>query len=336
MKTKPHDANMGWLQRDISRRQLLSWMIRLGVGAGIGLSAGSLSASASAAASASTSAEDANDELILRAIPRSGERIPVLGLGSSDTFEVGTSDAERAAVREVLAEYVRLGGRVVDTSPMYGTAETVIGDVAEGLGIQDKLWLATKVWTRGRDAGIEQMEESMLRLGTERIDLMQVHNLIDTQTHLATLRDWKEQGRIRYLGVTHYEVDAYEDIARLIRNERLDFVQFNYSIATREAERMLLPLAAEQQTAVLINRAYEDGRLFAQVRGKPLPEWAAEFDCNSWGQFFLKYVISHSAVTCVIPATSKVKHLIDNMGAGRGRLPDAAQRARMVAYFESL
>lgn len=328
MKTKRHNANEGWLQRDISRRQLLSWLIKLGVGASMGLSAGSVSASASAA--------DSNDALILRVIPRSGERIPVLGLGSSDTFEVGTSDAERAAVREVLAEYVRLGGRVVDTSPMYGTAETVIGDVAEGLGIQDKLWLATKVWTRGRDAGIEQMEESMLRLGTERIDLMQVHNLIDTQTHLSTLRDWKEQDRIRYLGVTHYQVDAYEDIARLIRNEKLDFVQFNYSIATREAERMLLPLAAEQQTAVLINRAYEDGRLFAQVRGKSVPEWAAEFDCNSWGQFFLKYVISHPAVTCVIPATIKVKHLIDNMGAGRGRLPDAAQRARMVAYFESL
>ena len=237
-------------------------------------------------------------------------------------------------MREVLERYVGLGGRVVDTSPMYGTAETVIGDVAAQLGITAKLWLATKVWTRGREAGIEQMEQSLRRLRTDRIDLMQVHNLIDTQTHLRTLREWKEQGRIRYLGVTHYRVDAYEDIAQVIRDESLDFVQFNYSIATREAERMLLPLAAEQHTAVMINRAYEDGRLFAQVRGKPLPDWAAEFDCTSWGQFFLKYVISHPAVTCVIPATSKVKHLVDNMGAGRGRLPDAAMRARMVAYFD--
>lgn len=304
----------------LNRRQLL----RLLIGAGIGISAGRLAAAT------------VPDDLILRAIPRSGEQIPVMGLGSSDTFEVGEAVAERAAVREVLEQYVALNGRVVDTSPMYGTAETVIGDVARDLGIQSKLWLATKVWTRGREAGIEQMEQSFRRLRTERINLIQVHNLVDTQTHLRTLREWKEQGRIRYLGVTHYQESAYEDIAGLIRDEALDFVQFNYSIATREAEHMLLPLAAERQTAVLINRAYEDGRLFARVRGKPLPEWAAEFDCTSWGQFFLKYVISHPAVTCVIPATSKVKHLIDNMGAGRGRLPDDAMRKRMVAYFESL
>jgi aryl-alcohol dehydrogenase-like predicted oxidoreductase len=294
------------------------------LGAGIGLATGRLSA------------QPAGNDLIVRTIPRSGEHIPVVGLGSSDTFEVGASAAERAPVRAVLERYVGLGGRVVDTSPMYGTAEAVIGDVAHQLGISARLWLATKVWTRGRAAGIEQMEQSLRRLRTERIDLMQVHNLIDTQTQLRTLREWQEQGRIRYIGVTHYRVDAYDAIARLIRDESLDFVQFNYSIATRAAERMLLPLAAEQGTAVLVNRAYEDGRLFARVRGKPLPEWASEFDCASWGQFFLKYVISHPAVTCVIPATSKVKHLVDNMGAGRGRLPDATMRARMVAYFESL
>ena len=303
-----------------SRRQVLTLLL----GSGIGIAAGRLSA------------QPVSDDLILRTIPRSGERIPVVGLGSSDTFEVGTSAAERAPVRAVLERYVGLGGRVVDTSPMYGTAETVIGDVAHQLGISAQLWLATKVWTRGRAAGIEQMEQSFRRLRTKRIDLMQVHNLIDTQTQLRTLREWQEQGRIRYLGVTHYRVDAYDAIAPLIRDAALDFVQFNYSIATREAERMLLPLAAEQGTAVLVNRAYEDGQLFARVRGKPLPEWAAEFDCASWAQFFLKYVISHPAVTCVIPATSKVKHLVDNMGAGRGRLPDAAMRARMVAYFESL
>jgi aryl-alcohol dehydrogenase-like predicted oxidoreductase len=294
------------------------------LGAGIGIATGRLTA------------KPASEDLIVRAIPRSGERIPVVGLGSSDTFEVGATDAERAPVRAVLERYAGLGGRVIDTSPMYGTAETVIGDVAQQLGIGAQLWLATKVWTRGREAGIEQMEQSFRRLRTDRIDLMQVHNLVDTQTHLRTLRDWKEQGRIRYLGVTHYRVDAYDEIARLIRDEALDFVQFNYSIATRTAERMLLPLAAEHGTAVLANRAYEDGRLFARVRGKPLPEWAAEFDCASWAQFFLKYVSAHPAITCVIPATSKVKHLVDNMGAGRGRLPDAAMRARMVATFESL
>lgn len=308
------------VHRGLNRRELLALLI----GAGIGITTGRLTA------------QPVSDDLILRAIPRSGERIPAVGLGSSDTFEVGTSAAERAPVSAVLKRYIGLGGRVIDTSPMYGTAETVIGDVARQLGIDAKLWLATKVWMRGREAGIEQMEQSFRRLRTDRIDLMQVHNLIDTQTHLRTLRDWKEQGRIRYIGVTHYQVDAYDELARLLRDETLDFVQFNYSIATREAERMLLPQAAERRTAVLINRAYEDGRLFARVRGKPLPDWAAEFDCVSWGQFFLKYVISHDAVTCVIPATGKVRHLVDNMGAGRGRLPDAAMRARMVAYFDSL
>jgi len=307
-------------RRGCSRREALTWLL----GAGLGMATGRLTA------------QPAGADLIVRAIPRSGERIPVVGLGSSDTFEVGVSAAERAPVRAVLERYAGLGGRVVDTSPMYGTAETVIGDEAHQLGISAKLWLATKVWTRGRTAGIEQMEQSFRRLRTDRIDLMQVHNLIDTQTQLRTLRDWKEQGRIRYLGVTHYRVDAYEEIARLIRDAALDFVQFNYSIATRDAERTLLPLAAEHGTAVLVNRAYEDGQLFARVRGKPLPDWTAEFDCASWGQFFLKYVIAHPAVTCVIPATSKVNHLVDNMGAGRGRLPDAAMRARMVAYFESL
>ncbi|MDX2456639.1 MAG: aldo/keto reductase [Gammaproteobacteria bacterium] len=308
------------VRRGLNRRELLALLI----GAGIGITTGRLTA------------QPVSDDLILRAIPRSGERIPAVGLGSSDTFEVGASAAERAPVSAVLKRYIGLGGRVIDTSPMYGTAETVIGDVAHQLGVDAKLWLATKVWMRGREAGIEQMEQSFRRLRTDRIDLMQVHNLIDTQTHLRTLRDWKEQGRIRYIGVTHYQVDAYDELARLLRDETLDFVQFNYSIATREAERMLLPQAAERRTAVLINRAYEDGRLFARVRGKPLPDWAAEFDCVSWGQFFLKYVISHDAVTCVIPATGKVRHLVDNMGAGRGRLPDAAMRARMVAYFDSL
>jgi len=308
------------VRRGFSRREVLTLML----GAGIGIATGRLTA------------QPASDDLILRAIPRSGERIPAVGLGSSETFEVGASAAQRAPVRDVLERYVELGGRVVDTSPMYGTAETVIGEVAHQLGISATLWLATKVWTQGREAGIEQMEQSFRRLRTDRIDLMQVHNLIDTQTHLRTLRDWQEQGRIRYIGVTHYQVNAYEELARLIRDESLDFVQFNYSIATREAERMLLPLAAERRTAVLANRAYENGGLFARVRGKPLPDWAAEFDCASWGQFFLKYVISHPAVTSVIPATSKVNHLVDNMGAGRGRLPDAAMRARMVAHFESL
>ena len=264
-------------------------------------------------------------------IPSSGERIPTVGVGTWRTFDVGASAAERAPLKEVLRQFVGLGGRVVDSSPMYGAAESVVGDLATDLAITDKLFLATKVWTRGRDAGVSQMEQSLRRLRTRRIDLMQIHNLLDWRTHLRTLRDWKQAGRIRYLGVTHYTSSAYDELEEVLRGEALDFVQVNYSLGEREAERRILPLARDRQVAVVVNRPFSEGGLFQRVRGQTLPTWAAEFDCESWAQFFLKWILAHPAVTCVIPGTSRPQHLVDNMNAGLGKLPDAATRERMTA-----
>ena len=256
--------------------------------------------------------------------------MPVIGLGTWQTFDVGNSASARAPLRDVLREFVKLGGSVVDSSPMYGRSESVVGDLAVELGVSRKLFLATKVWTTGRDAGIRQMEESFRRLRTERMDLMQVHNLVDWRTQLTTLRRWKEQGKLRYIGVTHYTESAYDELAGVLKAEELDFVQLNYSIAERAAERRLLPLAAERRIAVLVNRPFAQANLFSKVRGKPLPGWAAEIGCASWAQLFLKFVISHPAVTCAIPATSKVQHLVDNLQAAVGPLPDDATRERMA------
>jgi aryl-alcohol dehydrogenase-like predicted oxidoreductase len=258
--------------------------------------------------------------------------LPVVGLGTWQTFDAGSSKSERGPLREVLRELVALGGKVVDSSPMYGRSEEVVGDLASELKIHERLFVATKVWTSGRDAGIRQMEQSFRRLRVKRMDLMQVHNLVDWRTHLATLRKWKEEGRIRYLGVTHYTASAYGELARVLENEPVDFVQVNYSIAEREAENRILPLAAERRVAVLINRPFAEGALFRKVASNPLPPWAPEIACASWAQFFLKFVVSHPAVTCAIPGTSKVKHLADNMGAAVPPLPDAKTRERMVRY----
>jgi diketogulonate reductase-like aldo/keto reductase len=268
--------------------------------------------------------------LLQRAIPSSGEMVPAVGLGTWQTFDVGTSATERESRREVLRRFVAVGGRVIDSSPMYGTAESVVGDLAAEIQVTDKLFLATKVWTSGRDAGVAQMEESSRRLRTRRIDLMQVHNLVDWRTHLATLRGWKQAGRIRYLGITHYTASAYDELERVLRSEPLDFVQVNYSIGEREAERRILPLARDRRIAVLVNRPFSEGGLFRRVHGQPLPSWAAELDCESWAQIFLKWILAHPAVTCVIPATSRPEHLVDNMKAGLGALPDAAARERMA------
>jgi diketogulonate reductase-like aldo/keto reductase len=214
---------------------------------------------------------------------------------------------------------------------MYGRSEQVVGDVAAKLGVQSRLFLATKVWTTGKTAGIRQMEDSMRKLRAARIDLMQVHNLVDVDTHLATLAEWKRAGRVRYVGITHYTAGGHDAVARLIAARPLDFVQINYSVGEREAERRLLPLAQERGTAVLANRPFAGGDLFARLRRRPLPAWAAEIDCDSWAQVLLKFVISHPAVTCAIPATSRAAHLRDNMKAAHGRLPDAALRARIAA-----
>lgn len=290
---------------------------------------------AASAASAATGRADGQSALALiaRPIPSTGETIPAVGLGTWRTFDVARSPSEREPLREVLRRFVTLGGRVVDSSPMYGTAEEVVGDLAAALGVRDSLFLATKVWTAGREAGVAEMERSLRRLRAARLDLLQIHNLVDWPTHLRTLRAWKEAGRIRYLGVTHYVASAHDELERIMRAEPLDFVQVNYSLGEPEAERRLLPLARERGVAVLVNRPFVEGQLFRRVRGRSLPSWAAEFDCASWGQFFLKWILAHPAVTCVIPATAKPTHLADNMRAGTGALPDAATRARMAAYL---
>ena len=271
-----------------------------------------------------------------RPIPRSGEMLPMVGLGTYQAFGVGQDRNERDPLKEVLRLFVEHGGALVDSSPMYGTAESVVGDLAADQGLTSKLFMATKVWTTGRDAGIRQMEESMQRMKVTRMDLMQIHNLQDWKTHAKTLKEWKAAGRIRYTGLTHYHSGAYGELERLIKTKDFDFVQFNYSISEREAEESLLPLAQDTGTAVIINRPFAQASLFSRVRGQEVPAWAAEFDCKSWGQFFLKYILSHPAVTCVIPATSKPHHLVDNMGAGIGRLPDTATRKKMAEYMDNL
>jgi aryl-alcohol dehydrogenase-like predicted oxidoreductase len=274
--------------------------------------------------------------MLTRAIPSSGEKLPVIGLGTWRTFDVDLTSDNRRQLGDVLSLFMKLGGRVVDTSPMYGRAEDVIGDLTATLGIRDKLFLATKVWTRGQENGIRSMEGSMVRLRTKQIDLMQVHNLVDVNTHLATLRQWKEQGRIRYIGITHYESGAFDEVEKIMRGEKLDFVQINYSIMEREAEERVLPLAQERGIAVIVNRPFGGGDLFNRVRSKSLPEWSTEFDCRSWAQLFLKWILSNPAVTCAIPATDKVRHLEDNMQAGSGQLPDTRMRQRMVESLRSL
>ena len=273
--------------------------------------------------------------MMQRPIPSSGETLPVIGLGTWRTFDVGASATEREPRKQTLQRLVELDGRVIDSSPMYGTAETVVGDLAADLRVTDKLFLATKVWTSGRDAGIAQMEQSFRRLRARCVDLMQIHNLLDWRTHLPTLRDWKAAGRIRYLGVTHYTASAYDELARVLRSERLDFVQINYSLGEREAERRILALARERGAAVLVNRPFSTGGLFQRVRGQALPAWAAEFDCRSWAQFFLKWILAHPAVTCVIPGTSRREHVVENLEAGVGRLPDTEMRERMAALVAS-
>jgi aryl-alcohol dehydrogenase-like predicted oxidoreductase len=221
-----------------------------------------------------------------RPIPRSGELLPAVGLGTYQSFDAGNSANERESLKEVLRLFVQNGGALVDSSPMYGSSESVVGDLAAGLGITSRLFMATKVWTSGREAGIRQMEESMRRMKVTRMDLMQIHNLLDWRTHLKTLQEWKASGRIRYMGITHYHSGAYGDLERLVKTKEFEFVQFNYSMAEREAEERILPLAQETGTAVIVNRPFAQASLFSRVRGKELPPWAAEFDCKSWGQFF--------------------------------------------------
>jgi aryl-alcohol dehydrogenase-like predicted oxidoreductase len=273
--------------------------------------------------------------MLSRPIPQSQEPLPIVGIGTWQAFDVAPAGPDLAQRQEVLRVLFEAGGKVIDSSPMYGRAEAVVGVLLNRMKASDQAFLATKVWTSGEAAGIRQMQESIAKMQSA-IDLMQIHNLVDWRTHVRTLRTWKAERKIRYLGLTHYTVPALDELAAIMRAEQIDFVQFAYSIDERAAEARLLPLAAERGVAVLINRPFASGRLFAKVRGKALPGWAAELDCASWGQFFLKFILGHPAVTCVIPGTAKPDHARDNVAAGLGRLPDAPQRRRMAAHWESL
>lgn len=265
-----------------------------------------------------------------RAIPSSGEQLGIIGCGTWQTFDVGSAEEDRKRLADVLRVLFDAGGSVLDSSPMYGRSEAVAGDLLTRLGAHDKAFVATKVWTRGAGEGVRQMEESMRLLQHPRIELMQIHNLVDWRTHLKTLRAWKEAGRIKYLGITHYTASAFDELEAIMRAEKLDFLQLNYSVDDRAAEARLLPLAAERGIAVLVNQPFGGGGLLRGLADKPLPAWAADIGCVSWAQVLLKYVISHPAVTCAIPGTSRPQHMRDNVAAGMGVVPDAALRRRMV------
>ena len=261
----------------------------------------------------------------------SADRLPVIGLGTWQTFDIGANDPARPQLEDVMREFVALGGRLIDSSPMYGRSESVAGDIIAKLNLRDKLFVATKVWTSGKSAGITQMEDSMKKLRTRPIDLMQVHNLLDVDTHLATLAQWKREGLVRYVGVTHYTQSAYDSVAKVIEKHKVDFLQINYSVGERDAEKRLLPMAKERGIAVIINRPFAGGELLRRLRSAPLPAFAAEIGCTSWAQLLLKFVLAHPAVICAIPATSRVEHLRDNMAAGSGKMPDAVMQEKIAA-----
>jgi aryl-alcohol dehydrogenase-like predicted oxidoreductase len=266
-----------------------------------------------------------------RPIPSTQEALPVIGCGTWLGFDRRPGSAEYQALAGVLDALFAAGGKLIDSSPMYGRAEQTTGELLAASKQRGQPFLATKVWTSGREAGIAQMEQSFARLRTGLIDLMQVHNLVDWHTHLATLRGWKDQGRVRYLGITHYSTSAYAEVEAVMRAEQLDFLQINYSIESREAEQRLLPLAAERGMAVIVNMPFGGGRLMRKLRNQPLPDWAADIGCTSWPQVLLKFVLSHPAVTCTIPGTSRPEHMADNAAAGAGSMPDAAFWQRHAA-----
>jgi aryl-alcohol dehydrogenase-like predicted oxidoreductase len=268
-----------------------------------------------------------------RAIPSTGEKLPVIGLGSAVTFDVPFNSPKVADITEVITRFVKRGGKVIDSSPSYGNAESLIGQIAGKSGVTDSLFIATKVRARGREAGIAQIEQSLGRFQRRKIDLIQVHNLVDVDAQMSALRESKSKGTIRYTGITYSEPQGFAEIERNMKSQHPDFVQINYSIVDRGAAQRILPLAQELRMGVIINRPFGSGGVIRAVLGKPLPPWAAEFDCHSWAQFLLKWVVSHPAVTCVIPATNNPQHLEDNMEAAFGRLPDAKTRDRMAALF---
>jgi aryl-alcohol dehydrogenase-like predicted oxidoreductase len=304
----------------IARRDVLRY------GAAAGTLAASYPISSLAAAS----------PVIQRAIPKSGEKLPIVGVGTARVFDIDDTPSNMASRQAVLQQLFDGGGKLVDTAPSYGEAERIVGDLLTRMGARHRAFLATKVRSHGEEDGKAEITESFRRLKTDKIDLIQVHNLRDTRTQLKTLRGLKEAGKIRYIGVTHFRPSANDDLAEVMRNEELDFVQFQYSLRERSAEKTLLPLAADRGIAVLVNLPFGRSRLFRAVKERSLPEWAGEFGANSFAQMFLKYILSHPAVTCVIPGTDKATYMTDNLGAGRGMLPNTAQRKRIVQYWESL
>jgi len=265
--------------------------------------------------------------------PQRNVSLPKIGLGTWQTFDVGADGAARAPLREVLK---LLDGNVVDSSPMYGTSESVAGDLIAELKLRERLFVATKVWTQGRDEGIRQMATSFKRLRVQQMDLLQVHNLVDVSTHAKTLQEMKSSGKVRHIGITHYTASAYGAVERELKANPWDFLQINYSLGERDSEKRILPLAKERGVAVIINRPFAEGALFAQVKGKPLPPWAKEYDINSWAQYFLKWIVSHPAVTCAIPGTGRPDHMRDNLAAGHGIVPDEKGRKRLAEYFDAL
>ena len=289
-----------------------------------------------AAAGAAVRPAFGDDSMITKPIPSTGEALPVIGLGTWQTFDVGDDDKARAPLREVMEIFADAGGRLVDSSPMYGTSESVAGDLMLEGKLHERLFVATKVWTRGRDAGVRQIDASFRKLRVKRVDLLQVHNLLDVAVHTKSLAELKKKGHVRYIGVTHYASSAHADVERALDAHRYDFLQINYSLDEPEAEERLLPKARELGVAVIANRPFASGGMFRRVKGKPLPPWAAELGIASWAQYFLKWIVAHPAVTCAIPATSKPGHMRDNVAAGRGPLPDAAARRRMQEHYASL
>jgi aryl-alcohol dehydrogenase-like predicted oxidoreductase len=279
----------------------------------------------------------ADDQPMLRRkIPGSGEELPLIGLGTSRVFNVDDSPAQRAPLKAVINALLKGGGNVIDTAPSYGLGESVVGDLVADLGQPRRIFLATKVAANGKEAGTRQIQNSFKDLRTGVVDLYQVHNLRDTKRQLGLLRELQAEGKIRYIGVTHYVDSQHDELAAWVRQEKMDFLQFNYSIAGRTAEQTLLPLCADLGVATMINRPFERGRLFRSVKGKALPPWTIEFDCHSWGQFFLKYLAAHPAVTNIIPATANPHHMLDNIQAGKGALPNSRQLAKMIEFVDDL
>ena len=305
---------------NLNRRELLK--IGLCAGASVLLPSGGLLAQAG--------------PLIRNKIPSTGETIPIIGIGTARRYEQIHTEAEKAPLRDTLRQFKELGGTVIDSSPTYGTAEAVVGELVDELKIRDALFLATKVSTSGRQAGIDQIQQSFKRLRTAKIDLIAVHNLRDTKTQLQTLRELKQAGRIRYIGITTSFENQYPEFEQTMKAETLDFIQVDYALDNRNADERILPLAADRETAAMINLPFGRGRLFNAVQGKKLPEWAAEFDCKTWAQFFLKYIVSHPAVTCAVPGMAKAEYAVDNLGAARGRLPDTAMRRRMEKFIDGV